>query len=65
MKQGQDNQSCNEARVDKEVCNEVGHDNDVCNKGMVKHGHKVVKDKIEEGQVQRRTSSPRGWCKFT
>jgi hypothetical protein len=55
MKQGQDNQACNEARLDKEVCNE----------GMVKHGHKVVKDKIEEGQVQRRTSSPCGWCKFT
>jgi hypothetical protein len=47
MKQGQDNQACNEARLDKEVCNEVGHDNHVCNEGMVKHGHKVVKDKIE------------------
>ncbi len=47
MKQRQDNQACNEARLDKEVCNEVGHDNDVCNEGMGKHGHKVVKDKIE------------------
>jgi hypothetical protein len=47
MKQGRNNQACNEARLDKEVCNEVGHDNDVCNEGMVKHGHKVVNDKIE------------------